>query len=165
MKTTKLFVGSIRLVCGLLFAALAAISISGQGPSKNERMTTEAWDAYGKGQYDRAIEKAQECIDEFLGAADRLEKTLKSQHAPLPPTGEVSSEKEKKGIFANGPLNDVATCFYIKGRSLEATKHTEEARQAYKAAMKYAYARTWDPHGWFWSPAEGASDRLATLDR
>jgi tetratricopeptide (TPR) repeat protein len=128
----------------------------------NVQLTNQAWDAFNKGDYERAITYAEKCITEFLGAAGRKQLQLVNDKAPLPPTGSVSKE-EKKSIFANGLLNDVATCFYIKGRSAEALGHKDEAIKAYQAAAKYTYARCWDPKGWFWSPSEGSLDRLSVL--
>jgi hypothetical protein len=41
-----------------------------------------------------------------------------------------------------------------------------EAGEAYQAAARYPHARCFDPAdgGFFWSPAEVASDRLAQLE-
>ena len=149
----------------LITAALVMFvtrSLTGQGQPLNVRLTSQAWDGYNKADYEIAIAKADECIEEFRGAADREQTQLEKDRVPLPPKGSVS-EQEKKVIFARGLLNDVATCFYVKGRSAEKLGRKEEAKQAYLAASKYTYARTWDPNGWFWSPAEAASDHLSRL--
>jgi hypothetical protein len=153
------------LVIGLWLVMLSPMSFGGQGLPKNVQMTNEAWDAFNKKNYERAIAKANECISEFLGQANRKEKSLEQQNSDPPATGKVS-DKVKEKIFAFGPLNDVATCYFIIGRSYEFLGKVKEAREAYTAAKRYEYARTWDPQGQlFWSPSEAASDRLDMLNK
>jgi hypothetical protein len=128
----------------------------------NVRLTTAAWDFYNKKDYRAAIAKTQECIQEFQGSANREQAELKGQLAPVPPIGPNISEEDKATIFQRGLLNDVATCFYIQGRSSESLGLLEDAKRAYHQAETYPYARTWDPNGrLFWSPAQAAIDRLS----
>jgi len=126
----------------------------------NARLTNLAWDAFNKGAYALAIKHAEKCIDEFRGGAERKQLQLEEGNTPPPPTGAVR-DQESETIFANGLLNDVATCLFIKGRSEEALGHKEEAFRTFRAASRYTYARCWDPNGWFWSPAEAALDQLS----
>jgi hypothetical protein len=128
----------------------------------NERLTAAAWEAFNNEKYERAITNADKCIDEFLGAAGRIQAKLEEDKASIP-TGSVN-EEQKKQIFKNGLLNDVATCSFIKGRSLEKLSRKEDAKNAYEATKKLSYGRCWDPGGWFWSPAEAAADRLRLLN-
>jgi tetratricopeptide (TPR) repeat protein len=158
---------NISLILGIL---LVVISISiftsrvliGQEQSLNVELTTKAWKAYNNADYNKAISYAEKCINEFRGAAKREQEQLEMKKVPLPPTGKVS-DQERKLIWAKGLLNDVGTCFYIKGRSLEELGQKEEAKKAYQNAAEYTYARCWDPKGWFWDPSEAASDRLRSL--
>jgi len=132
---------------------------SRSGISLHESLTTSAWNAYNNKDYDEAIEKSNDCIDEFEPAALKLQKQLEEGKVPLPPTGKVD-EKTEKEVFSHGLLNDVATCWFIKGRSLERQKKVEEAIAAYKKVMQYSYARTWDVNQeLFWSPSEVAEER------
>lgn len=136
--------------------------------SAEEKCLKEAWDAFNKKDYEKAISFANECIDNFGKAAYRIQQELDSLKVTLPPTGSVSpAEKDK--IFKRGLLNDVATACWIKGRSAEylyrkADSKKEEYKKmtlnAYKETCKYKHGRTWDPKGWFWSPCEAANDRL-----
>jgi hypothetical protein len=128
----------------------------------NEQLTSEAWEAYNKDEYEAAILKARECIDEFEGGANRQQVELETAKAPHPPKDRFT-ETEKKEVLARGLLNDVATSYFIVGRSAERLGRSEDAKEAYRHATRYSYARTWDPKGWFWSPAEAAEDRLARL--
>lgn len=147
----------------LISAAIFAVRAAGpETQPKNVVLTTAAWNAFNAKDYSSAIAKAQECIDEFRGSASREQAELEKQKFPLPPKGKVT-EAEKKTIFNRGLLNDVATCYFILGRSAEYLGRKDLAQEAYGHAIRYTYARTWDPSGWFWSPAEAAEDRLTSL--
>jgi tetratricopeptide (TPR) repeat protein len=150
----------LLLLSGGIFATRA---LTGEEQPLNVQLTAAAWEAFNKGDFERAIATAEKCIGEFRGSADREQAELENAKAPLPPKGKVS-DAEKNAIFAKGLLNDVATCFFIKGRSAENLGRKDVAKQAYTMATKYKHARCWDPKGWFWSPAEAAADRLAGLD-
>lgn len=128
----------------------------------------KAWDAFNATKYENAIKFADQCIDEFGKAAEREQKRLEDTNTSVPPPGKVTSA-EKSTIMARGPLNDVATAFYIKGRSAEylyrkggaaAATYKKTAEETYEATCRFKYARTWDNKGWFWSPCEAASERL-----
>jgi hypothetical protein len=97
------------------------------------------------------------CISQFERKADKDQSLLESNHTPDPPTGAVS-KAQKEEIVKHGPLNDVATSYYIKARSAEALGQTELTLSAYRKACRYTYARTWDTRGWFWSPSEESCD-------
>ena len=103
----------------------------GRGPklSAHERLTALAFEAYNSGNYDEAIKAARECIDDFKTRAETIQKGLKEQNSPEPPTGKVESKTREK-IHENGPLNDVATSYWILGRSLEKKGKKAEAIQA-----------------------------------
>ena len=121
-------------------------------------LTNAAWQALGNKQYDRAVELARQCISLFEGQAVQQQQALTA-----PPLNGVVSEADKQRIFANWALNDVATSYYILGQALEQLNRINEAKAAYQGAVKFPYARTWDPQGWFWAPAEAAAKRLTQL--
>jgi hypothetical protein len=126
-------------------------------------MTSTAWDLFNKADYSGATKAADRCIAKFKADADADQSELASKRVNPQPIGKVS-EEQKNAIFTHGVLNDVATCFWIKGRSMEKLHRTEQAIEAYKATAKYSYARTFDTKGWFWSPAKDAIDRLQHLE-
>ncbi len=129
------------------------------------RLAKQAWDAYNKNKYERAIGYAEECISVFKGGADREQSKLEQENTLSPPIGKVS-DQEREMIWRRGPLNATGTSFYIKGRSLEALGQKQESIPAYKEASRYTYARCWDPKTKiFWNPAEGAMDRLQLLEK
>jgi hypothetical protein len=167
-STMKNLLNSLMVAGGLLCLSFTACAQqdnnqtnSPTNKSISEQATADAWDAYNSGKFETAITNADICIDESRGQAIRLQAKLEKEKPELP-TGEVSDDVKKK-IFANGPLNDVATCYFIKGRSEEKLAKKEDAVKAYEETKKYTYARAWDTKGWFWSPAEAASDRLEGL--
>jgi hypothetical protein len=125
-------------------------------------LTTCAWNLLNEGRYEETIIVAKECIDTFEGQALREQQEFTASGSPTPPIGAVS-EEEKNKILPRGALNDVATCYFIKGQALEKSNRISEAKEAYRGAQQFPDARTWDPAGFFWSPAQAASDRLARL--
>jgi hypothetical protein len=124
----------------------------------HEREAGAAWKAFQKGQFQDAITHAAICIREFRGVAARKQAELKKAGTVVP-VGVVDAQ-QKKLVFANGPLNDVATCYYIKGRAAHKLGQMDVAAVALAEAMKYPQARAWDEKGWFWSPAEAAQQFL-----
>lgn len=73
-----------------------------------------AWSAYNAKDWKASIRFADQCMQQFGPVAEQIQTRLESQHAPIPPTGQVS-EMERTRLFQNGVLNDVATCAFIKG--------------------------------------------------
>ena len=100
----------------------------------------------------------RQCISLFENQAIQQQQALSA--APL---NGVVSEADKQRIFANWALNDVGTGYYILGLALEQLYRLNEAKEAYRGALKFPYVRTWDPKGWFWSPAEAAAKRLTEI--
>jgi hypothetical protein len=147
----------------LLLATLGVTSsLNSDNDDSSEACTKEAWAAYKKKNYAGAAEKAQGCIYFFQGKANAEEKLLEESKQTPPPTGEVVDPNVKQTIFKRGQLNDVATCYVIKGRSYEhiflsskESKAKDDAIAAYRAGCKYKFARAFDPDKQsFWSPAE-----------
>ncbi len=141
------------------------ICLTSRGVGRShESYTREAWDAFQKGDYQAAVGLSNRCTTEFATAAGRLQEQLVAEHAEIP-TGAVA-DRDRAVILRNGVLNDVATCLWIKGRSLEAQGLLSEALAAYERAKSLSYARVWDPAtACFWSPSLKARDRLDNLDR
>lgn len=127
----------------------------------NEKLTNAAWYGFDHKRYNLAIDASEDCVGRFRMEARRTEAGLVGK--PEPPVGKVS-EDVKQAIFENGLLNDVATCYWIKGRAEQITNDSARAREAYTAAASFAHARTFDPtQDIFWSPSQDAKDRLEDL--
>jgi hypothetical protein len=112
--------------------------------------------------YTLAILKADECITNFELQAITQQDELAKNGNPMPPLGFVSKE-EQQIIFSRGVLNDVATCYLIKGQSLEKLNRINEAKDVYQKTLQFSYARAWDKSGGFWSPVDAASNHLSKL--
>jgi tetratricopeptide (TPR) repeat protein len=58
----------------------------------------------------------------------------------------------------------VATCYFILGQARLAQGRVKDAQQAFRTVIdRFPYAQAWDPKGWFWKVAQGASDKLTTI--
>ncbi len=162
----------------LMFASVVTLTsvvlvqpLCGQVTKNSQQLTTEAWKAFNNADFKGAISKAEECIRNFKDDADDKQEELRKNNTPEPPTDEFSPT-ERETILKRGPLNDVATSFFIIGQSEEELYRrgkdkdpqlNEKAKQAYKEACKYTYARAWDPGGFFWSPNKKACRRAERL--
>ena len=133
----------------------AAVS-SGQteldfGDFSSMTLTSKAWDTLNAGNYAAAEAYATKCISLYEAKAVEQQASLKD-FAP----------KEK--AFDSWALNDVATCYFILGRSHLEQGNVKEAQAAFNLIIeKFSYAQCWDPQGWFWKVAQGASDKLSTM--
>ena len=152
----------------VLLVSASSGALHGQVTKNSEELTTEAWADFNKADFKGAIAKAQECIRNFKDDADDKEEELRKKNTPEPATDQFSAA-ERDAIMKRGPLNDVATSFFIIGQSEEELYRrgkekdpglNQSAKEAYQQACKYTYARTWDPSGFFWSPSKKAC-RLA----
>ncbi|MEK7257003.1 MAG: hypothetical protein AAB316_19775 [Bacteroidota bacterium] len=146
---------------------LAAVQISAQ-----VQCLQDAWKSYNAGvsarsssnnkaataSFEAAVQACNICITQFEAQAKAQQAALKK----CPPVGAVS-EADKKAIFANWALNDVATAAFVKGKAAEflvgidATKHkarSGDLQAAKKLVKELSYGRCWDPQGWFWSPCK-----------
>jgi hypothetical protein len=161
MKSLKIAVFVIVL-CVTLTACFPPTPAPAPTPtpllSTSEEFVTAAWNAYNQNDFAKAIELALECIKRWESDATKQQAAL----TQAPPNGKVSDD-EKKEIFANWALNDVGTAYFIKALSLEKSGKIADAKDAYNMVITFPYARCWDPKGWFWSPAEVASENLAKL--
>jgi hypothetical protein len=153
---------SVMFFCAVLTACFpptpAPTPTSTPVLTTSAEFVTAAWNAYNKNDFAKAIELAQECINRW--ESDALKQQLVLTQAPS--NGKVTDD-EKRKIFASWALNDVGTAYFIKALSLEKLGKTADAKEAYKQVTTLPYARCWDPQGWFWSPAEVASENLAKL--
>lgn len=124
----------------------------------SEEFVTAAWKAHNGNDFDQAIKLAQECVNKWEAEAITQQNALSGE----PPNG-IVTEEEKKEIFAHWALNDVGTAYFIIAEASLKNGKTNEAKLAYEKVKKFPFARTWDPKGWFWSPAKEASKRLTSI--
>jgi tetratricopeptide (TPR) repeat protein len=158
----------VRIGIACASVAVAAFFFSFEwdtfGGPEHQVLTNRAWRAYKAGKYDQAIAAASKCITRFRPTARDMQKDLQTKNSPQPPTGSVKPEGREE-VHRNGPLNDVATSYWILGRSLEEQGKKAEAIKALRACAALTYARCWDPdQEIFWDPAKDASGRLDDLE-
>lgn len=155
---------------GTTAAILAALLLLAPYPSfaqaKHDVLTAAAWNALVAADYGVAIDRAGECIGEFKEAAGSLQADLERAGKPLP-SGSVTGAA-RDAILANGPLNSVATCYFIIGEANRLFVRTDPAkfvaaRSAYEEAARLGFGRGYNTNGVFWIPAEKASQRLQAL--
>ena len=155
--------GVVGVVLVLASASIFAVrAIYRAPPSLSERLLEDAWTALAKGDFARAKASAQTCVADFHGAAELQQAELERDHSPTPPIGAPRGE-EKEIVLQRGLLNDVATCLYVEGQAAEGLGQATDAKATYTATLRYSFARTWDPKGWFWSPTEAAAGRLQSM--
>jgi predicted negative regulator of RcsB-dependent stress response len=132
------------------------------GNYTSETLTTNAWRAMDRGDYATALIYTDKCIELYKDEALKMQADIhvKRQHA------DVKKKQTNQEVFANWALNDVGTSYFIKGEALMNMGKEEEAVEAYKVVMNQLYyANTYDPQGWFWSPAEAATKKVVTLSQ
>jgi len=174
-----LFILSVVGFSGVLWLRSLPKKVDNAQMSLNQSIAMRALASFEKGetnffatgQIDRgafmlAITNADSLIGNWSGMASNQQQALVNANEPLPPTGHVTLD-QKNAIVAQGLINDVGTCYFIKGRSLEYLGQADLARTAYRVTTNYPYARTWDPRrdGFFWSPAEASLGRLGQMGR
>lgn len=151
-------------VGSVIVAILVFLIVSRDPTVLNVKITNEIWETYQLKDYQKAIEKAKEFIEEFEHLADELQSELEKNNEPIPSGGKISVD-EKKIIFNRGILNDVAICWHIIGRSYERLENKGKAIEAYCNALRYTYALQYDP-SWdgFWSSSKDAKEKLKELE-
>lgn len=121
------------------------------GDFSSETLATKAWQALDRGDAAAVEAYAMKCITLYESQAVQQASSL-TDFAP----------KEK--VFNYWALNDVATCYFILGKARLAHGRVREAKDAFNTIIeRFPYAQAWDPKGWFWKIAQGASDQLATM--
>ena len=121
------------------------------GDMTSQTLTTNAWQALDVKDYDAVNAYVNKCIELYKGKALVMQASL--------------TDFATKGTeFDYWALNDVSTCYFVKGMSLKEQGKLDEADDAFNMVMKdYSYGQCWDPKGWFWKPAEGARDQIKLI--
>ena len=148
----------VKLTAGfLLFAAVVSQAASefDYGDHRSETFTYKAWHALESQKFDDAIAYTSKCIEMYAGEAKKMQAAL-----PELPANEPKEETSKRWA-----LNDVGTCYFIKGEALLKKGDKQGAKEAYSTlAKELKFARCWDPKGWFWGPADAAKKKIVELE-
>lgn len=112
----------------------------------------KAWARLGKREFSEVHILVDECIRKYSSPAQDQAKTLGS----FPTKGEEDNFKI---------MNNVATCYFIKGEALMREGKTEQAKTVFSQVIdKYPYAKSFDPRGWYWSIKEKSEITLKKLE-
>jgi len=123
------------------------------GDYSSSTLTTKAWEALNSEDYDDVMAYTDKCIELYANKAKEMQDSL-TEYA----------WEDHETIFSYWALNDIGTCYFIRGEAFRKQGKTGEAKGAYKTvADDYFYAQAWDPQGWFWKPAEGAQQKLEEI--
>ncbi|MDD4295053.1 MAG: glycoside hydrolase family 2 TIM barrel-domain containing protein [Candidatus Omnitrophica bacterium] len=121
-----------------------------QGTSKE--YVNKAWSLRGEGKFDEVHATVADCILQYGELANEESKKL----TDFPPNAEINNYQA---------MNDVATCYFIKGEALRAQDDKPAAKEAFSVIVeKYPYAQAFDPRGWYWSIKEKAEMAIAQIE-
>lgn len=119
------------------------------GDYTSQWLTMKAWKAYTAGRHEAVELYVRKCLDLYTDVAKQMQTSL----------NDFPARGHEYDFWA---LNDVATCLFIRGKSLQRQKRYKEAVLLYKEILKqYNYAQCWDPKGWFWKLKDEAKKNLA----
>jgi hypothetical protein len=142
---------AFALIVSLAFSLTLNAKDLDFGDHKSETLTVKAWKALEASNNDDAIAFADKCIALHGAAALKMQAGLKA----------YASDSEASEYWA---LNDVGTCYFIKAKASIAKGKEKDAVKAYAyLAEKLKYSQCWDPQGWYWFPAEAATEALDEL--
>ena len=137
-----------------IFATFSLASAQDFGDHSSSTLTSKAWEALNAGDHDMVIAYTDKCLELYLSKAKEMQAKLTAL-----PTG---SQEEVSKYWA---LNDVGTCLFIKGQSLQKKGNKAAAKSAFKVLVdELKYSQCWDANGWFWSPAGAAKKFLVELE-
>ncbi len=115
-------------------------------------LQVKSWDALGEGKYEDAVKYTEKCTELYEEEARKMQASLSAK-----PSSDVVNE-----YWA---LNDVGTCYFIRGEALTKLRKYSEAVAAFKVVKdELYYAQAWDPKGWYWSPSDAAYPKIAVLE-
>jgi hypothetical protein len=122
------------------------------GDFSSATLTGKAWKAFESKNFAAVAVYTAKCQEMFGAKALEMQKSLS---APAP----------KDSANTYWALNDVGTCYYILGKSLEEQGKKKEAITPYKfLSENLAFAQCYDTKGWFWKPADAAKERVKALE-
>lgn len=145
---------SLLALLGLASIALAdehAAEGLDYGDHRSVTLQVKAWEALGAGKYDDAVAYTKKCAELYEDEARKMQASLTSK-----PGEDV--------IHDYWALNDVGTCYFVRGEALMKLNKKDEALAAYRIVVNdFYYSQAWDPKGWYWAPAEAAALNIEML--
>jgi hypothetical protein len=120
------------------------------------------WTLFNANKFEQTIDTASKYASSRKDDARSQARQLINGNEKSRPVGAVSPLL-RDVILADAELNNVATCYLLMGWAALQLNRIEDARRAFQRVRCFPEARTWDPQGWFWSPAEAAKKELEKL--
>ncbi len=115
-------------------------------------LQVKSWDALGEGKYEDAVKYTEKCAELYEEKAREMQASLSAK-----PSTDV--------VHDYWALNDVGTCYFIRGEALTKLERYKEARDTFVVLRDdLYYSQCWDPKGWHWSPADAATSKIAMLE-
>ena len=148
---------TLALLALFSFASLSLAAEPGAdgldyGDHKSVTLQVKAWDALGEGRYEDSVKYTEKCAELYEAEARKMQASLSAK-----PSSDVVNE-----YWA---LNDVGTCYFIRGEALTKLKKNEQALAAFEVLRDdLYYAQAWDPKGWYWAPADAAYPKIEMLE-
>ena len=140
---------------GLVSVAVAdepAEEVLDYGDHASVTLQVKAWEALGEGKYANAVKFTEKCAELYEEEARKMQASLSAK-----PSSDVVNE-----YWA---LNDVGTCYFIRGEALTKLRREAEAIAAFKVVRdELHYSQAWDPKGWHWAPADAAYPKIEMLE-
>ena len=123
------------------------------GDSKSATLIGKAWGAIADEDLEAVVAYTKKCLEVYGEEAAKQQSALQDYV--------VGTDEE---VFVNWALNDVATILFIQGQAYQKAGMPEEAKASYqKLIAEFTYGQCWDPAGWFWKPAEAASEEIEKM--
>lgn len=150
-----------KILLGLVLSAFSLSSVADEhaeveldyGDYTSVTLQVKAWEALGEGKYEDAVKYTEKCAELYEEKAREMQASLSAKAAP-------------ENVHDYWALNDVGTCYFIRGEALTKLREYEQALAAYKVVKdELFYAQAWDPKGWFWAPADAAYPRIEMLEQ
>lgn len=150
-----------KILLGLVLSAFSLSSVADEhaegeldyGDYTSVTLQVKAWEALGEGKYEDAVKYTEKCAELYEEKAREMQASLSAKAAP-------------ENVHDYWALNDVGTCYFIRGEALTKLRAYEQAMAAYTVVKdELFYAQAWDPKGWFWAPADAAYPRIEMLEQ
>ena len=114
-------------------------------------LTTRAWEALSQNDERGIFLFTERCIKLY-------EEEAKRQNAIL------MDYPVRVNIDKYQQLNNVGTCYFIRGEFFKHGKDWQKAMESYQGLIdNYLYAQCWDPRGWYWKPANIAKEEIRKI--
>ena len=136
----------------LVFLFLLAASCVSAQTLTSEEYVRKAWEASSQNNFEEVERLTNDCVAQYGEEA-------KSQQASLTGLAPKGTEEQYKA------LNNVATALFIHAEALMKKGDVKKSRELFTRIIKeFSWAQSWDPRGWYWTPAEKAQASIDKFD-